>query len=158
MTYTLKEENADGDIIQKVTKERPFVYLFNMGGILPAFKSNLEGLSAGDSFSFILTKEDTYGISSEENIIRLEKKVFEIDGHFDDTMIKTGEIIPMEDDQGFPLTGRVLEVGDNDVLVDFNHPLAGLDLYFEGEILDIREASMEEISHGHAHGAHGHHH
>jgi len=158
MTYTLREENVSGNLIQQITQERPFVYLFNMGGILPAFKENLAGLSAGDNFSFTLKKEEAYGLPADENIIRLEKAIFEVDGKFDDENVKPGAIIPMEDEQGFPLTGKILEVGESDVLVDFNHPLAGMDLYFEGEILDVREASVEEITHGHAHGPHGHHH
>lgn len=158
MTYTLREEHSGGNLIQKVTKDRPFVYLFNMGGILPAFKANLHGLNAGENFSFILKKEEAYGLPAEENIIRIDKQVFEVDGQFDDQVIKPGEIVPMEDENGYPLTGKIMEVGPDSVLVDFNHPLAGLDLYFEGEILEVREATTEEITHGHAHGPHDHHH
>ena len=58
MTYTLREESAEGQMIQKVTEERPFVYLFGAGGLLPSFKANLEGLNAGDDYSFIL--KNTY--------------------------------------------------------------------------------------------------
>jgi len=158
MTYTLREESATGQMIQKVTEERPFVYLFGIGGLLPAFKANLEGLIAGDDFSFVLKKDEAYGLPSDENIIRLDKKVFEIDGVFDEAAIKVGEIIPMEDEQGYPLSGKVLEVADEGILVDFNHPLAGLELYFEGKILDVRDATREELAHGHAHGPHDHHH
>lgn len=158
MTYTLREESSTGQMIQKVTEERPFVYLFGIGGLLPSFKANLEGLNTGDEFSFVLQKNEAYGLPSDENIIRLDKKIFEIDGVFDEDAIKVGEIIPMEDEQGYPLSGKVLEVDDDNVLVDFNHPLAGLDLYFEGKILDVRDATHEELAHGHVHGAHGHHH
>lgn len=158
MTYTLREESATGEMIQKVTEERPFVYLFGIGGLLPSFKANLEGLNAGDNFSFVLKNHEAYGPPSDENIIRLDKKVFEIDGVFDEAAIKIGEIIPMEDEEGYPLSGKILEVDEHNVLVDFNHPLAGLNLYFEGKILDIRDATPEELAHGHVHGAHGHHH
>ncbi len=158
MTYTLREESSSGEMIQKVTEDRPFVYLFGIGGLLPSFKANLEGLNAGDNFSFVLQKDEAYGQPSNENIIRLSKKVFEIDGVFDEEAIKLGEIIPMEDEQGYPLSGKILEVADDSVLVDFNHPLAGHDLYFEGKILDVRDATPDELSHGHAHGPHDHHH
>ncbi len=158
MTYILKEENENGKLIQEVTKDRPFVYLFNMGGLLPAFKANLSGLAAGENFSFILKKEDAYGIPEEENILRLDKNIFEVEGVFDEANIRPGAVVPMEDENGYPLTGKILEVNPDNVLVDFNHPLAGMDLYFEGEILDVREASVEEIAHGHAHGPEGHHH
>jgi FKBP-type peptidyl-prolyl cis-trans isomerase SlyD len=158
MTYTLREESEAGQMIQKVTEDRPFVYLFGIGGLLPAFKANLEGLNTGDDFSFVLKKDEAYGLPSDQNIIRLDKKIFEIDGVFDEAAIKVGEIIPMEDEEGYPLSGRVLEVAPNDVLIDFNHPLAGLDLYFEGKILDVRDATREELAHGHVHGPHDHHH
>ncbi len=158
MTYTLKEESQAGQLIQKVTEDRPFVYLFGIGGLLPSFKANLEGLNAGDDFSFTLKKDEAYGQASDENIIQLDKKIFEIDGVFDEDAIKAGEIVPMEDENGYPLSGKILEVTSDSVLVDFNHPLAGLDLYFEGKILEVRDATTEEIAHGHVHGAHGHHH
>ena len=158
MTYTLREESATGQMIQKVTEDRPFVYLFGMGGLLPSFKANLEGLNAGDDFAFVLQKDEAYGIPTNENIIRLDKKIFEVDGVFDENAIKVGEIVPMEDENGYPLAGKILEIADDSVLVDFNHPLAGLNLYFEGKILEVREATTEEIAHGHVHGPHGHHH
>jgi len=158
MTYTLREESATGQMIQKVTEERPFVYLFGMGGLLPSFKANLEGLNAGDDFAFVLQKDEAYGLPSDENIIRLDKKIFEIDGVFDENAIKVGEVVPMEDENGYPLAGKILEIADDSVLVDFNHPLAGLNLYFEGKILEVRDATKEEIAHGHVHGPHDHHH
>ena len=73
MTYTLREESATGEMIQKVTEDRPFVYLFGIGGLLPSFKANLEGLNAGDDFSFRLRNDEAYGLPSDENIIRLNK-------------------------------------------------------------------------------------
>jgi FKBP-type peptidyl-prolyl cis-trans isomerase SlyD len=158
MTYTLREGDSEGMMIQQVTEDRPFVYLFGVGGLLPAFTANLQGLNPGESFSFILQKEDAYGHPSDENIVRLNREVFEVDGHFDDEVIKVGEVIPMEDEEGYPLSGRVMEVADDSVLIDFNHPLAGMNLYFEGKILDVREATREEMAHGHVHGPHGHHH
>ena len=158
MTYTLREDSPDGQMIQKVAEDRPFVYLFGVAGLLPAFKANLEGLKAGDDFSFILKKDEAYGLPSEENILQLDKKIFEIDGVFDEENIKAGEVVPMEDENGYPLSGKILEVSLDSVLVDFNHPLAGMTLYFEGKILEVRDASSEELAHGHVHGPHDHHH
>ena len=158
MTYTLKQDNASGELIQQVNEERPFVYLFGIGGLLPSFKAKLEGLKAGDKFAFVLEKNEAYGVPKDENIIRLDKKIFEVDGVFDENVIKVGQVIPMEDENGYPLTGKILEIASDNVLVDFNHPLAGMDLYFEGKITSLRDASAEEIAHGHVHGEHGHHH
>lgn len=158
MTYILREESSEGQVIQEVTEDRPFVYLFGVTGLLPAFKANLEGKAAGEEFAFVLNKEEAYGLPSEENILSLDKKIFEIDGVFDAANIKVGEVVPMEDENGYPLTGKIMEIAADSVLVDFNHPLAGMNLFFEGKILEVREATDEEMAHGHVHGAHGHHH
>jgi FKBP-type peptidyl-prolyl cis-trans isomerase SlyD len=158
MVYTLREHDATGPVIQEITEERPFVYMFGKVGLLPAFKDNLIGLHKGDAFKFILTRDEAYGMSSQENIIRLDKIIFEIDGKFDETMFKVGDFVPMEDEDGNPLTGKVLAIEDSKVLMDFNHPLAGLDLHFEGKILDVREPSEEELDHGHVHGPGSHEH
>lgn len=158
LTYELREDNEQGELIQKVDEQRPFVYLFGVGGLLPKFEQNLEGLSKGDKFSFDMTAEESYGNHTEEAIIDLEKSIFEVDGAIDEELLTLGNQITMQDNHGNPLDGIVLEVTDTMVKMDFNHPLAGLDLHFSGEILDVREASAEELSHGHVHGPHGHHH
>jgi FKBP-type peptidyl-prolyl cis-trans isomerase SlyD len=158
LTYELRLDSKDGDIIQTIEKERPFVHLFGVGTLLPAFEENLAGLSAGDEFGFHLPSDSAYGESSDEGIVELEKELFEIDGQFDEEMFALGKMVAMQDENGHPLDGRVLAIKDNTVVMDFNHPLAGQDLYFSGQILEVREASDEEMSHGHVHGNGGHHH
>ena len=80
------------------------------------------------------------------------KDVFEVDGEFDSEMVKEGNAIPMMDGEGNRLNGVVVEVGADIVKMDFNHPLAGDDLFFSGTIVEIREATAEELEHGHIHG------
>ena len=88
----------------------------------------------------------------------VEKSIFEIDGIFDADLVEVGKVITMQDQNGRPMDGKVLEVKDDVVVMDFNHPLAGENLYFSGEIIEVRKASEEELSHGHVHGDGGHHH
>lgn len=158
MTYVLREGDAEGQILQEVDQDRPFVYLFGKGGLLPAFKSNLEGLKKGENFSFLLTKDEAYGSPQQENILDLDKEIFKVDGVIDENMLKVGEVVPMEDQDGYPLTGTIVAVKEDSVTIDFNHPLAGIDLHFSGNILDVREATEEELDHGHAHTGDGHQH
>lgn len=158
LTYILKEANEDGPVIQEVTEDRPFVYLIGQGGLLPAFLTNIQGLKKGEEFDFVLQKEDAYGLPSEDRVLELDKKIFEIEGKVDEEMLKVGEMIPMEDQQGNPLNGIVSEVKENSVIMDFNHPLAGMDLHFQGKVIDVRDATEEELEHGHAHGPGGHEH
>jgi len=158
MTYTLQRTNEQGEIIQKVDESRPFVQMFGVGALLPAFENNLNGLETGDNFGFGLSAEEGYGNPSDEAILKLEKKIFEIDGKVDPEMVAVGKTITMQDNNGNPLDGKVLAIEEDSVIMDFNHPLAGESLYFSGSILDVREASEEELSHGHVHGAGGHQH
>ncbi len=158
MTYTLQRNDEQGEIIQKVDESKPFIQMFGVGALLPAFESNLNGLEEGDDFGFGLSAEEGYGNLSDEAIIKLEKKIFEIDGVVDTEMVAIGKTITMQDNNGNPLDGKVLAVEEDNVIMDFNHPLAGESLYFSGSILNVREALEEELSHGHVHGAGGHHH
>lgn len=158
MTYELRLNDENGDVIQKVETKRPFVHLFGAGTLLPAFETNLQSLKAGDKFGFALTADEAYGNPTDEAIIELEKKIFEIDGIFDAELVDVGKVITMQDQSGNPLDGKVLAIKDDVVVMDFNHPLAGENLYFSGEIMEVRDASDEELSHGHVHGNGGHQH
>ncbi len=158
LTYTLHANDENGEIIQKVDESRPFVHLFGVGTLLPDFEKNLEGLEPGDEFAFSLTAEQGYGKSNPEMILDLDKKIFEIDGKVDENIVFEGNTITMQDQNGNPIEGKVVNVGENSVKMDFNHPLAGQNLFFKGKILDVREATEEELAHGHVHGDGGHHH
>jgi FKBP-type peptidyl-prolyl cis-trans isomerase SlyD len=158
MTYTLRLHDEQGEVVQKVDEKRPFVQLFGVGTLLPAFEENLDGLEKGDTFGFELHAEQAYGNPSDEAIIELEKSIFEIDGQIDTEMVAEGKMVTMQDQHGNPIDGKVIAIKEESVIMDFNHPLAGEDLYFSGSILDVRQAAPEEISHGHIHGPDGHHH
>jgi len=90
--------------------------------------------------------------------VKIDRAAFEIDGKFDSERVKVGAEVPMRDNEGHTLVGKVKTITNENVEMDFNHPLAGYDLHFTGEVLDVREASNEELSHGHVHGEHGHQH
>jgi len=158
MTYVLRFNDEKGEVIQKVDTNRPFVHLFGAGTLLPTFEANLKDLEAGDNFGFSLTADEAYGNPTDEAIIELEKNIFEIDGIFDADLVEIGKVITMQDQNGHPMDGKVLALKDDTVVMDFNHPLAGENLYFSGEIIEVRAASKEELSHGHVHGNGGHHH
>jgi FKBP-type peptidyl-prolyl cis-trans isomerase SlyD len=152
-----KGGNAE-ELIEQTSVEHPFVFLFGFGSVLPHFESNLEGKQKGDKFDFTITAENGYGQYEKDYVIRLSRSVFEVEGKFDESRIQPGRDVEMNDADGNPLLGKVLSVNENDVEMDFNHPLAGYELHFTGEVLDVREATSEELDHGHIHGPHGHHH
>lgn len=149
MTYTLKFDNADGEIIEKVSPEFPLEVLIGNDNLFDKFEANLMGLNKGDKFEFILNPEDAYGTYEKEKVIELPRSTFEVDGKFDEDVIKEGAIIPMMsegDDEH--MEAIVVAVNETNVQLDFNHPLAGEVLHFSGEIFNIREATPEEIENG----------
>ena len=134
------------------------VFLYGVGGLLERFEDNIRGLGVGDPFEFSIDPEEGYGEFDEEAVISLPKDVFKVDGKIDNNMLQVGNFIPMTDNEGNRLQGRVLEVEDENIVMDFNHPLAGKNMHFKGEVVGVREATAEELAHGHVHGEGGHHH
>lgn len=158
MTYTLTENDEKGSLIQEVKKDKPFVFLYGAGFLLPKFEENILGLEPGAEYAFPLSSDTAYGPKREDALMDLDKKIFEIDGKIDENILFVGNDIPMQNNEGQTLMGKVLEIADEKVKMDFNHPLAGMDLFFKGEIVDVREATSEEVEHGHVHGPEGHEH
>ena len=158
LSYILKRDNAQGEIIEETRAGDPLVFLYGIGQMLPKFEEHLSTLKTGDDFEFTLSSDEAYGEMDQDAIIDLDKSIFMVDGKIDDEMLAIGNVIPMRDDQGHMLQGIVVNVTNDSVRMDFNHPMAGNTLHFTGNVIEVRDATAEEISHGHAHGAGGHHH
>jgi FKBP-type peptidyl-prolyl cis-trans isomerase SlyD len=147
VTYDLNVgEEDERELMERATPERPLQFIFGTDSMLPAFEDELNGLAMGDSFQFTLTPENAYGEFNEEHVLELPKAMFEVDGKFDSEYIVEGNTIPMIDDRGQRMNGSVLEVKDDVVIMDFNHPLAGETLHFSGKVLDVHEPTAEEIT------------
>lgn len=158
LSYKLSN-HATGEKIEETTQDNPMVFLFGAGQLIPEFESNVAGLVVGDSFDFAIPHEKAYGVESPENVVNIPIDVFNKEnGELDTDLLKMGAIIPMTDSEGNTLRGKVTEIKERIVKMDFNHPLAGADLHFNGKVEAIREATKDELAHGHVHGPDGHHH
>lgn len=155
---TSSVNNGPGELVEETDAQHPFVFLFGTDGVLPDFESNLAGKQQGDKFDFKITAQDGYGMREADYVVKIDRGAFVIDGNFDDTRVKVGRELDMRDADGNPLRGMVTEITETHVEMDFNHPLAGHDLHFIGEVLEVRAATAEELDHGHVHGPGGHHH
>lgn len=155
---TASKGDAPEELIEETTTEHPFVFLFGFGNVLPDFETALNGKQKGDKFDFRINAKNGYGLFEKEYVVKIDKAAFDIDGKFDDARVKVGEDLEMSDAEGNPLVGRVMSINEDGVEMDFNHPLAGYDLHFIGEVLEVRAATEEELEHGHIHGPGGHHH
>jgi len=139
---------VDGDVVDAATAQQPLEFIFGSGMLLPKFEANLDGKGMGDTFKFTLTAADGYGEVDEKAIMDFPLDMFMVNGKLEEDLLVEGNVIPMQDNAGHIVRGTVLEVNDEGVTLDFNHPLAGMDLNFEGKILGVREATEKELQKG----------
>jgi len=148
--YTLTDN--DGKVIDK-SEDGSFAYLHGASNIIPGLEDALTGKSAGEEMSVSVSPEQAYGVRDEAMLQQVPKNMFE-----DDSQIAVGTQFHAQGPNGEMLVVTVMEVEDEHVLVDGNHPLAGVELNFDVKIIDVRDASEEEVEHGHVHAPGGHHH
>ena len=139
-------DGEERELMEQTEKDNPLVFVTGMGMMLPAFEEKLNGLAVGDKFAFSLAPDQAYGEYDDDQEVELPKSMFEMDGKFDTDIVFEGNIVPMLDTDGNRLNGMVVGITDEIVTMDFNHPLAGETLHFSGEVLDVHEATAEEIA------------
>ena len=155
LTYDLyvKQEDGTEGLVESATEEQPLTFLYGAGQMLPKFEENLSTLSTNDPYEFHLTAEDAYGQYDDEAVASLQKEMFK-----GTDIPEIGSVLPLQDNNGNHFQGQVVSIAEDSVIVDLNHPMAGQELHFKGKIIEVRPATPEELSHGHAHGPDGHHH
>jgi FKBP-type peptidyl-prolyl cis-trans isomerase SlyD len=148
MVYDLYAVNHDGTetLVHQVDNDDPekIVYGVTRGVILP-LEQALAGLSVGEKFNVTVSAEEGFGPHDPEQVAHLEKNIFEVEGKFDNEHIVAGAVIPMMTADGYRINGVVLEVSDKEVVMDFNHPLAGKAVRFDGTVKTVREATPADI-------------
>lgn len=150
LSYILYKNDENGEILEVCKPEKPLEFVFGSGLLLPKFEENIVNLEEGDDFDFVLAPSEAYGDRVEDAVVEISLDIFKVDGVVQKDILFVGSEIPMRDNQGNPLTGKVVKVdeGKNVVVMDFNHPLAGINLYFSGKIESVRVATEEELAHG----------
>ena len=146
LTYKLfTKQDGKEEMAEEATEQRPFSFLTGFGMALDAFEEKVKDLNEGEEFSFSLTPEQAYGNYEEAHVINIDKSVFTINNHFDHEHIFKGAIVPLQNEDGNHFLGKVLDINDEKVKMDLNHPLAGQELTFKGKIMEAREATKEEV-------------
>jgi FKBP-type peptidyl-prolyl cis-trans isomerase SlyD len=146
LIYELREGDADGRILETLDEGRPLTFVYGKGRLLPFFESNINDLNNGDSFAFTLKSDVAYGERREDMIIDVPVSVFETEGKINEDICRVGNEVPMMDTDGNPLNGVINEITETYVKMDFNHPMAGLDLFFTGRIVEVRDATDNELA------------
>lgn len=148
ISYSLYIDEEEGKhLVEKTNDGQPFQFISGFGVALDAFEQQLTPLEKGATFDFALNKDQAYGDYHDELLMEFGREAFSINGHFDHEHVYQDAIIQMQNEEGHRFNGRVVEVGEEKVKIDLNHPLAGETLYFKGEVLENREATEDEIKH-----------
>jgi FKBP-type peptidyl-prolyl cis-trans isomerase SlyD len=150
LNYTLKDD--DGNLIDE-SKDGQFVYLHGAQNIIPGLEIALTDKTKGDKVSIRIEPKDGYGEYSESMIQNVDKAMFDVEQE-----LEVGQQFHAQTPEGQMITVTIKAVEDDEITVDGNHPLAGVHLNFDVEIMDVRDASPEEVDHGHVHGPGGHQH
>ena len=154
VSYELRTA-ADAEPIEIADASTPLEFICGQGQTLEYFEMNLLNLNTGNSFDFKIPAANGYGEVKEDMIVELPKDIF---AEVEADELQPGNTLPMQDSLGRHLNGTIAEVGDDFVKMDFNHPMAGKDLYFKGKVLAVRDATDEELEALHSHkcgGCHG---
>lgn len=150
VTLTFRAKDAQGKVLEDGKTPRSYLH-GGYGNTLAGIEKALDGRAAGDAVTAVLAPADAFGERDEGLLQTLPKAEFP-------PGVKVGGQLQGQDGAGHTLNFTVLKIKGDTVYLDGNHPLAGQTLRFDIQVLEVRAASAEEITHGHAHGAHGHHH
>lgn len=140
--YVLHVDGPEGEIVERTSEGEPLRFVLGADPMLPKFEAAIIGLSAGERFTVAIPSAEAYGGEDDELFVEFPKSEFlGDDGELDEELFAEGEVIPMQTQEGQVVHGVVAEVRLNSLVIDFNHPLAGEDLYFIGEVVTVLEPS-----------------
>jgi FKBP-type peptidyl-prolyl cis-trans isomerase SlyD len=149
MEYTLK---VDGVVTDSSEGREPLEFVHGAGNIIPGLEREMTGMAVGDSKDVMIAAAEGYGERDEEAFMDVPRDQFPAE-----IPMKVGTELQVQNQAGQPTFARIEKVEDKSVRLNFNHPLAGKDLHFSVKVVDLRDATDEEVEHGHVHGpGHGH--
>ena len=150
INYTLTD--LKGEVLDTSDGKEPLAYLHGRGHLIPGLEKELEGKETGAKINVTIPPEEAYGIRNEDLVRKVSRSAFK---EFQD--LKTGMQFHSKTENGFEVY-TITKIEGEEVTIDGNHPLANETLTFDVEVTGVREATEEELSHGHVHGPEGHHH
>lgn len=148
LVFDLYKINNDGSetLVHEVTDDAPECVVFGVTqGIIKPLETALEGLGAGDVYDVTAKPEEAFGHHNPEEVVELDREVFEIDGKFDEENIKKGVRLPMMTADGFRIEGLVVEVTPDYVKMDFNHQLVDCNVRIKGSVKTVRDVTEEDL-------------
>ncbi len=146
VSYKIHNNDINGELIEFSDVNSPRLLIFGNQMLIPGIEKNLQGLTAGDEFQFSLTPDESFGNYRNEMVVDVPKSAFMINGVIKDDLLYLGKEINMRDSHGNTVAGRVIEINDDNVKMDFNHRLAGSSLYVAGRVHNVRAVTQEDLA------------
>lgn len=146
VAYKIKLDDKDGEMIEFADAQSPRSMMFGYNKMIPGFETHMDGLEPGQSFEFALTPEEAFGIYTENLLVNVPKSAFMVNGAVKEDLLFLGNEIAMMDSHGNPMNGKVLEITDENIKMDFNHALAGKNLWVAGSVLAVREITEADLA------------
>jgi FKBP-type peptidyl-prolyl cis-trans isomerase SlyD len=148
--YTLKDDQ--GEILDSSVGQNPLPYIHGVGALIPGLEKELAGKQAGEKFTAVIAPADGYGEYDEDQVFQVSAAEFE-----GDEGLELGMQVQLDTENG-PAIATVTEIDGEEITLDLNHPLAGVPLHFDVEVIEVRAATQQELDHGHVHTPGAHHH
>ena len=137
--YAIEDGEEDPEVLEECTAQHPFQFISQLGVVLPAFEAGVTAVGKGEKFDFIIPCKDAYGEFNEEMMFDVPKSIFMPNGKIDDRYIYEGAVVPMQGEDGSRFNATIIEIKDEEVTIDLNHPRAGVDL-------KLRELRVQDIA------------
>ena len=141
LQYRLYIDSPAGELIEETEADDPYTFIVGTGEQLEAFEKNIIGLKANDRFSFGISVGEAFGEIDDNAITEVPKKAFEHEGKIDESLFKMHKVMPMKDEEGNEFKGVIIAIAEESITMDFNHPLAGEDIWFDGKIIDVKDVN-----------------
>lgn len=138
-------EDGEREFTEEAPEAHPFMFISGLGATLEAFENQVKDLKPGEGFDFTIPCEQAYGEYNNDHVFELSKDIFVVNGKFDSEHVVPGAVVPLMTGDGERINGSVVEILDNTVKMDMNHPLAGCDLNFVGKVVENRPATNQEL-------------
>ena len=141
LSYEMRKEK-NGEIVDATRPNEPLEFIYGKGQVMNFLEKNLADKAEGDSLEFEVPMMEAYGARNEDMMLELEKDIFK---DIPEDQMFVGNVLPMMDSMGRRLQGNIIEIKEDMVLIDFNHPLSGSNLFFTVNVIEVRDATEEEI-------------
>lgn len=146
LSYEVREGGPSGPLLERMDANYPFVFMFGTGRMLPAWEKRIYGLRSGQGFAFTLAPDDAYGHSDDRHLLKMPLRHFQNErGEVDHSLLAKDQYVTLTDADGKAVNAKVIEWDEESVTLDANHALAGKTLFFSGAVLNIRQATVDEL-------------